>query len=124
MLQYLFTPQHILTTFVRWGLRFVLSLLAVIVSLFLTLPAYAQEPTLQSTNPVRNAVTATLTTTITGNYDQNMNSTTVSSTTFAIHGMQSGLVTATHGVVNNHTLIVTPTHSFHQGDLGCFGRQQ
>ncbi|MBN1581455.1 MAG: VCBS repeat-containing protein [Anaerolineae bacterium] len=31
--------------------------------------------------------------------------------------MQSGLVTATHGVIDGHTIVVTPTKGFHQGEL-------
>jgi hypothetical protein len=56
-------------------------------------------------------------TTVSITYDQPMSATTVTSQTFAIHGMQSGLVTETHGVVNGNTLIVTPTNAFHQGEL-------
>jgi len=75
-------------------------------------------PQVISTAPPRNAVTATLNTTITATYDQPINPTSVTSRTFAVHGMQSGLVTATHGVANaGNTIIVTPTRPFHQGEL-------
>jgi uncharacterized repeat protein (TIGR01451 family) len=67
-------------------------------------------------HPPRNAITATLTTTIFVTYDEPISETTVTSRTFAVHGMQSGLVTATHGV-RGGTIIVTPTRAFHQGEL-------
>jgi len=67
--------------------------------------------------PPRNVVTAPLTTNVSATYGHPMDAATVTSRTFALHGMQSGLVTATHGVINGNTIIVTPTHSFHQGEL-------
>ncbi|HUX77061.1 MAG TPA: FG-GAP-like repeat-containing protein [Anaerolineae bacterium] len=67
-------------------------------------------------HPSRNAITATLTTTIFVTYDEPISETTVTSHTFAVHGMQSGLVTATHGA-RGGTIIVTPTRPFHQGEL-------
>jgi uncharacterized repeat protein (TIGR01451 family) len=66
--------------------------------------------------PPRNAVTATLTTTVSATYDEAIDPSTVTSRTFAVHGMESGLVTATHAVSGN-TVIVTPTRPFHQGEL-------
>ncbi len=76
-----------------------------------------QQPVLQAIHPPRNAVTAALNTTVTAAYDLDINSATVTSVTFAVHGMQSGLVTETHGVVSGDTLIVTPSNPFHQGEL-------
>ena len=75
-------------------------------------------PVLQSMYPVSNTITATLNTTVTATYDAAMDASTVTSRTFAVHGMQSGLVTETHGVTyGGNTLIVTPTNGFHQGEL-------
>jgi uncharacterized repeat protein (TIGR01451 family) len=68
-------------------------------------------------HPARNVVTATLTTTVSVTYDEPISETTVTSHTFAVHGMQSGLVTGTHGVVDGNTIVVTPTRPFHQGEL-------
>jgi uncharacterized repeat protein (TIGR01451 family) len=68
-------------------------------------------------HPPRNAVTATLTTTVSVTYDDPIDPSTVTSHTFAVHGMQSGLVTATHTVVEGNTILVTPTRPFHQGEL-------
>jgi uncharacterized repeat protein (TIGR01451 family) len=36
---------------------------------------------------------------------------------FAVRGLQGGLVTATHGVIYNNTIIVTPTNAFHAGEV-------
>jgi uncharacterized repeat protein (TIGR01451 family) len=61
--------------------------------------------------------TAPLTTVVSITYDEPIDPTTVTSVTFAVHGMQSGLVTATHDVINGSTIIVTPTRPFHEGEL-------
>ncbi len=93
-------------------------LLAATALIVLPVPAaYAQGPVVQSIHPVSNTVTANLTITIAITYNQAMSISTVTSTTFAIHGMQSGLVTETHSVINGNTLIVAPTNPFHQGEL-------
>jgi len=76
-----------------------------------------QSPAQQSIHPPRNSVTATLATTVSITYDEAISATTVTSQTFAVHGMQSGLVTETHGVVNGNTIIVTPTNGFFPGEL-------
>jgi len=75
------------------------------------------QPGNPALDPPRNSHTAPLTTTVSITYDEPMDPTTVTSQTFAIHGMQSGLVTETHSVVNNNTIIVTPTHAFFPGEL-------
>jgi hypothetical protein len=67
-------------------------------------------------NPPPNNHTAPLTTTISITYDEPISPATVTSRTFAVHTMQSSLVTATYGVHGN-TVVVTPTHPFHQGEL-------
>ncbi len=77
----------------------------------------AQEPDWQDHYPVTNTITASPVTTISITYDQAMDASTVTSHTFAVHGMQSGLVTETHGVIDGNRLIVTPTNGFHQGEL-------
>jgi len=74
-------------------------------------------PAQQSIHPPRNAVTATLATTVSITYDEAISATTVTSQTFAVHGMQSGLVTETHGVINGNTIIVTPANEFFPGEL-------
>lgn len=96
--------------------------LAALLLLILTRSSYAFEPDPQTVWPPRNAVTATLNTTITLSYDEPISATTVTSHTFAVHGMQSGLVTGTHGVIEGpggpgRRIIVTPTRPFHQGEL-------
>ncbi|MCP4540916.1 MAG: hypothetical protein GY832_27590, partial [Chloroflexi bacterium] len=90
---------------------------AFLATLMVTGIACAQEPDWQDHYPVSNTITATLNTTVSITYDQPMSSTTVTSHTFAVHGIQSGLVTETHGLIDGHTLIVTPTHGFWPGEL-------
>jgi len=68
-------------------------------------------------HPARNTHTAPPTTTVSITYDEPISATTVTSHTFAVHAMQSGLMTATHDVVNGNTIIVTPTQTFHPGEL-------
>ncbi len=67
-------------------------------------------------DPAHNSHTAPLSTTVSITYDEPIDPSTVTSRTFAVHGMQSGLVTVTHGV-HDSTIIVTPTRPFHQGEL-------
>ncbi|MCP4544031.1 MAG: hypothetical protein GY832_43515, partial [Chloroflexi bacterium] len=97
-----------------------LLLVALAVALWIVMPpagAAAQEPDWQDHYPVTNTITASPMTTVSITYDQPMSATTVTSRTFAVHGMQSGLVTATHGTINGNTIIVTPARPFHQGEL-------
>jgi hypothetical protein len=79
----------------------------------LTGQAAPDDPVL---DPPRNSHTAPPTTTVSITYDEPISAATVTSRTFAVHGMQSGLVTATHGV-RGGKIIVTPTRPFHQGEL-------
>jgi uncharacterized repeat protein (TIGR01451 family) len=67
-------------------------------------------------HPPRNSHNAPLTTTVSITYDELMDPATVNNRTFAVHGMQSGLVTGIHSV-HGGTIIVTPTRPFHQGEL-------
>jgi hypothetical protein len=46
-----------------------------------------------------------------------MTATSVTSRTFVVHGMQSGVITQVHGLADAYTLAVTPTRAFHQGEL-------
>lgn len=74
------------------------------------------EPSSPISHPISNTHTAPATTTVSITYDEPISPTTVTSRTFAVHAMQTGLVTAAHGV-NDNTIIVTPTHAFHPGEL-------
>ncbi len=67
-------------------------------------------------DPPPNSHTAPLTTVVSITYDEPISPATVTSHTFAVHAMQSGLVTATHSV-SGGTIVVTPTQPFHQGEL-------
>jgi uncharacterized repeat protein (TIGR01451 family) len=57
----------------------------------ITIPS---PPVLQSISPKRNSHTAPQTSTVSATYDVAMDASTVTSRTFVVHGMQSGLVTA------------------------------
>ena len=97
--------------------RLALGLLIVALGTMFVIPSLAQ-PGNPALDPPRNSHTAPLTTTVSITYDEPMDPTTVTSHTFAVHGMQSGLVTQTHGVVNGgYTIVVTPTHAFFPGEL-------
>jgi len=68
--------------------------------------------------PDPNTHTAPPTTTVSITYDEPINPSTVTSHTFAVYGMQSGLVTAVHGVISGgYTIVVTPTNAFFSGEL-------
>ena len=100
-----------------WMLTFLL-LLPIFLFLAPLRDARAQGPdgpTLLDVSPARNAVTASVTTTITARYDQPMAAASVVSRTFVVHGMQSGVITQMHGLADTTTLQVTPNRSLHQG---------
>ncbi len=78
--------------------------------------AYAQGPVVQGINPLSNTVTAPLTSTVSITYSQSMSASTVTTQTFAIHAMQTGLLSQTYGV-NGGTISLTPTNSFKPGEL-------
>ncbi len=91
-------------------------LLALTLWLGLSGLAYAQGPVLQSTNPVSNTNTAPLTTTVSITYNQDMDASTVSTQTFAVHARQTGLLTETYSVTNG-TISLTPNTPFKPGEL-------
>ncbi len=95
-----------------------LTLTALVLTIVLALFVYVSSaaPGNPVLYPPRSSHTAPLTTTIFITYDEPISAATVTSQTFAIHAMQSGLVTATHSV-NGNTIIVTPTHPLHQSEL-------
>jgi uncharacterized repeat protein (TIGR01451 family) len=66
--------------------------------------------------PARNTHTAPPTTTVSITYDEPISAATVSTQTFAVHAMQTGLLTRTYGV-NGGTIALTPTQSFKPGEL-------
>ncbi len=67
-------------------------------------------------NPPRNSHTTPLTSSVSITYNEPISAATVTSRTFAVHAMQSGLVTATHSV-SGGTIVVVPEMRFHQGEL-------
>lgn len=68
------------------------------------------------TNPVSNTHTAPATTTVSITYDEAINPATISTQTFAVHAMQTGLLTQTYGV-NGGEIKLTPLQPFKQGEL-------
>ena len=68
------------------------------------------------TNPVANTHTAPPTTTVSITYDEPISPTTVSTQTFAVHAMQTGMLTETYGVYSG-TISLTPTQPFKPGEL-------
>ncbi len=111
------TPKLIHTNRIKSTTRLLIML---ILSLVWLLALFTSINLAQSNNwplhPPRNSHTAPPTTTISITFESLISATTVNSRTFAIHAMQSGLLTKTHGVMGA-TLIVTPSQPFHQGEL-------
>ncbi|MCB0164819.1 MAG: VCBS repeat-containing protein [Anaerolineae bacterium] len=67
-------------------------------------------------DPVSNTHTAPPTTTVSITYDEPINPATVSTRTFAVHAMQTGLLPQTYNV-NGGTITLTPPQPFKPGDL-------
>jgi hypothetical protein len=68
------------------------------------------------TNPISNTHTAPRNSTISITYDEAISPTTVSTQTFAVHAMQTGLLAQTYGV-NGGTISLTPSQAFKPGEL-------
>ncbi len=100
--------------------RFLSIILALGLGLTLTIAVFELVGLAAPGNPIPdpppNSHTAPLTTSVSITYDEPISPATVTSHTFAVHAMQSGLVTATHSV-SGGTIVVTPTRPFHQGEL-------
>ncbi|HET90297.1 MAG TPA: hypothetical protein ENN99_06115 [Chloroflexi bacterium] len=100
------------------GMVFLLSLgltLGLFGALRYSSPVHA-APVPYPVEPPANTRTAPATTTVSITYGDAISAATVTSRTFAVHGMQTGLLTRTHGV-SGATIILTPSHSFHPGEL-------
>jgi hypothetical protein len=69
-----------------------------------------------STAPAPNTHTAPPTSTISLVYDEPISPATVSAHTFAVHAMQTGLLTQTY-TVSGGSISLTPQHPFHAGEL-------
>jgi len=68
------------------------------------------------TDPVGNTHTAPPTTTVSITYDEDIDEATVSTRTFAVHAMQTGLLTQAYGV-DGGTISLTPLRPFKPGEL-------
>jgi len=93
-----------------------MALFALMASLFLSQPAYAQGPVMQGINPISNTHTAPLTTTVRITYNQSISAATVSAQTFAVHAMQTGLLTETFSV-NGGEIKLSPNSALKPGEL-------
>ena len=102
-----------LTYSTRLGL--ILALVVVALGVMVATVAWAQpgDPDL---DPDPGTHSAPVTTTVSISYDEPISAATVTSRTFAVHGMQTGLVTSTHSVQDS-TIVVTPIKRFHPGEL-------
>lgn len=67
-------------------------------------------------NPAPNSYTATATTAIAVRYSDTIDEQTVSTQTFAVYGMQSGLASGSYQIKGGDVRL-TPTHPFHPGEL-------
>ena len=73
-------------------------------------------PEMQSIDPLSNTHTAPLTTSVSITHDEPMSATMVSTATFAVHAMQTGLLSQTYGV-NGGTISLTPPSTLKPGEL-------
>ncbi|MCP4356417.1 MAG: DUF11 domain-containing protein, partial [Chloroflexi bacterium] len=73
-------------------------------------------PVLVAISPISNTHVATVTSTVSITYDHNMDISSVSTQTFAVHAMETGLISQTYGV-NGGRISLTPTNSFKPGEL-------
>ena len=79
-------------------------------------PAPLLVPGNPVTDPVSNTHIAPPTTTVSITYDEDIDAATVSTRTFAVHAMQTGLLTQTYGV-DGGTISLTPIRPFKPGEL-------
>ena len=89
-------------------------------ALAMALVALARQaaPGAPSPAPAANTHTAPPPTSVSITNDEPISAATVTSRTFAVHAMQSGLVTGVHAVVGGgNTIVVTPAGAFHAGEL-------
>ncbi|MFQ5576135.1 MAG: FG-GAP-like repeat-containing protein, partial [Anaerolineae bacterium] len=98
-----------------------LAAFALVFTFVFLMPIQAAMPLLQPPgNPIlippANTHSVPTNTTVSVIYDQPINAATVSSRTFAVYGMQTGLLTQTHGVAGS-TIVFTPTLPFKPGEL-------
>ena len=93
--------------------------LLLVMGAWLLLPAQiarADEITVTATFPVSNTHTAPVDSVVAVTYTAPISVATVSTQTFAVHAMQTGLLTQTYGV-NGGTISLTPTNTFKPGEL-------
>jgi uncharacterized repeat protein (TIGR01451 family) len=74
------------------------------------------SPEMQSVHPLSNSHTAPLTTSVSITYDEAMSATTVTTKTFAVHAMQTGLLSQVYSV-NGETIALTPASALKPGEL-------
>jgi len=79
-------------------------------------PTPVPPPALVAISPVSNTHGATIASAVSITYDQNMDSGAVGPQTFAVHAMQTGLISQTYSV-NGGTISLTPANSFKPGEL-------
>jgi hypothetical protein len=97
----------------RLGL--ILALVGVALGAMVATVAWAQ-PGNPDPAPDPGTHSAPATTGVSITYDESIDAETVTSHTFAVHGMQTGLVTGVHSVQDS-TILVTPINPFHPGEL-------
>ncbi|MDM8527970.1 FG-GAP-like repeat-containing protein [Anaerolineales bacterium HSG24] len=91
----------------------VIRLLFVIITVSWVGIAYAQGPVSQSISPIGNTHTAPSSSAVSITYDQPISTTTVSTQTFAVHAMQTGLLSGEYST----GVMLTPLQPFKPGEL-------
>jgi hypothetical protein len=102
-------------THIPTRLGLILALVGVALGVMVATAVWAQ-PGNPDPDPAPGTHSAPATTTISITYDEAIDAATVTSRTFAVHGMQAGLVTGVHSVQDS-TILVTPINPFHAGEL-------
>ena len=82
-----------------------------VVALYQSAPLYPQ-----SLHPAANAIGAALSTDISVTYGHPISPSSVTSRTFAVHGMQSGLLTGAYAVSGGAVTLI-PDRPLHAGEL-------
>jgi hypothetical protein len=102
-------------THVPTRLGLTLALVVVGLGVMVTTVAWAR-PGNPDPDPDPGTHSAPAATTVSITYDEPISAATVTSRTFAVHGMQTGLVTGVHSAQNS-TILVAPINPFHPGEL-------
>ncbi len=81
-------------------------------SSWMVLPAYAQGPSVTSTEPISNALNVTATSNITVTFDTEIDTATVSSQNLTLCGEQTGIYSGAYSFPATNTVVFNPASTF------------